>query len=207
MKNPWLDIPLTDYEGHMGAAAVRQLQPLSVLFARALEFCKPESVAILGVAGGNGLEHIDPRVTKRICGLDVNPAYLAMVAMRYPDLPGLELCCADLGHEVVELPQVQLCHAALIFEHAGLDRCFENAVSLVTDGGNLSVVLQLPSQGPQEIGGTPFASIQRLKDEFKLIDVGAFCVKVEQRGLHLALHSRQDLPGNKGFWLGIFKKA
>ena len=33
----------------------------------------------------------------------------------------------------------------LIFEHAGLDQCLENAIALVAPGGTLSVVLQLPS--------------------------------------------------------------
>jgi len=37
------------------------------------------------------------------------------------------------------------CIAALIFEHAGLDRCLENAVNMVAPGAALSVVLQLPS--------------------------------------------------------------
>ena len=32
MKNPWLDIPLDDYEGHMSSADVGQLQTLNKLF-------------------------------------------------------------------------------------------------------------------------------------------------------------------------------
>jgi hypothetical protein len=206
LKSPWLDIPLTDYEGHMGAATVRQLQPLSAMFAQALEYCRPESVAILGVAGGNGLEHIDASVTERVCALDVNPAYLSAVRHRFPALGGLELHCVDLGSETVSISKVQMCHAALIFEHAGLGRCLDNALSLVADGGFLSVVLQLPSQTKQDICGTPFTSIQKLRGEFKLIDVGDFCQRITRKGFELALHSRHDLPGNKGFWMGIFKK-
>ena len=62
-SNPWLSIPLADYEGHMGA--VKQLDALSALFARALEVCAPESVAVLGIAGGNGLESLDATLEKR----------------------------------------------------------------------------------------------------------------------------------------------
>lgn len=57
MSNPWLSIPLAEYEGHMGA--VKQLGALSELFTRALEVCVPDSVAVLGIAGGNGLECLD----------------------------------------------------------------------------------------------------------------------------------------------------
>ena len=52
--NPWLALPLGDYKGHMRS---------------------PASVAILGIAGGNGLEHVDPSVTSRGVGLDLNPQY------------------------------------------------------------------------------------------------------------------------------------
>jgi hypothetical protein len=50
MSNPWLSIPLEDYEGHMGSAGVQQLRILAELFKRALDRCLPESVAVLGIA-------------------------------------------------------------------------------------------------------------------------------------------------------------
>ena len=91
MPNPWLSIPLEDYEGHMGSAGVQQLSVLSELFKRALDRCLPESVAVLGIAGGNGLEHIDDAVTKRIVGVDINERYLYKVQRRFGALAGLEL--------------------------------------------------------------------------------------------------------------------
>ena len=63
MSNPWLNIPLADYEGHMRSDEVQQLDALTELFAAALERCQPTSVAILGAGGGNGLDRIDSRVT------------------------------------------------------------------------------------------------------------------------------------------------
>jgi hypothetical protein len=76
MRDSWLAIPLEDYEGHMGSAGVRQLTVLAELFGCVLDRCSPESVAVLGVAGGNGLEQIDSTVTKRIVGVDINPRYI-----------------------------------------------------------------------------------------------------------------------------------
>jgi hypothetical protein len=76
MSNPWLGIPLGDYEGHMGSAEVGQLPVLAELFKCALDHCRPKSVAVLGVAGGNGLEQIDCSITKRIVGVDINRQYI-----------------------------------------------------------------------------------------------------------------------------------
>ena len=100
MPSPWLHVPLTDYEGHMGSAGVQQLDALSDLFAEALTYCRPEAVAILGIAGGNGLERIDGNITRRIVGLDVNPLYLEAVRRRFQAARGLELHCVDLAEEM-----------------------------------------------------------------------------------------------------------
>src|SRR5262245_36739635 len=97
MSNPWLSIPLEDYEGHMGAAGVQQLAALAELFKCTLDRCLPDSVAVLGIAGGNGLEQIDPAVTKRIVGVDLNQRYLDEVGHRFATLPGLALHCRDVS--------------------------------------------------------------------------------------------------------------
>src|SRR5215831_4846669 len=70
VSNPWLTVPLTDYERHMASPEVGQLRFLSDLFAESLECFHPRSVAVLGIAGGNGLDRIDPGVTQRIVGFD-----------------------------------------------------------------------------------------------------------------------------------------
>lgn len=56
MKNPWLAIPLADYEGHMALPAVGQARMLADLFESLLREFLPQSVAIIGCAGGNGFE-------------------------------------------------------------------------------------------------------------------------------------------------------
>jgi hypothetical protein len=204
ISNPWLVIALEDYEGHMGSDNVRQLEALSDLFRRALDLCNPESVAVLGVAGGNGLERVDSAVTKRIVGLDINACYLAAVRQRYPALPGLELCCLDLADTHVNLTPVALVHTALVFEHTGLGRCLENALSLVAPGGRLSVVLQLPSEAERDVTPTRYASMQALRHCFVLIDVSQFCRRLEEKGFRLVQQEQRSLPAGKAFWLGIF---
>jgi len=206
MSNPWLNIPLADYEGHMKSAGVEQLAALSDLFAQALAFCRPASIAVLGIAGGNGLEHIDGRMTQRVVGLDVNPLYLGVVRERYSKLSRLELYCVDLAKGPVDLEPVELVHAALVFEHAGVGHCLENALSLVAPGGGLSTVLQLPSEVEQDVAPSQFSSMQHLRSHFTLIEPKGFRETLESRQFRLQHETRRPLPAGKGFWMGVFRR-
>jgi len=206
VPNPWLAVSLAEYEGHMAAPGVRQLAALSDLFAEALAYGRPESVAILGVAGGNGLERIDSRAIRRVVGLDVNPSYLDAVRERHDGLRGLELHCADLSGETLALAAVELVHAALIFEHAGLDRCLDNALALAVPGGALSAVLQLPGDS-ESIAPSASPAIRALKPRFSLIDPARFRETLGARGFRLAYQTRRPLPEGKAFWMGIFRHA
>lgn len=207
MSNPWLSIPLADYEGHMGAEGVRQLEAVADLFKTVLNRYRPRSVAVLGVAGGNGLEQIDSTITQRIVGVDINKAYLDQVQRRFNALPGLELHCYDLGERKLHLSPVELVYAALIFEHAGLGLALENALALVAPGGRFSVVLQLPSLEEQGIAPTRYTSMQSLKHCFSLIDTAEFQNLLEQKGFQLIAHETRSLPAGKALWLGIFAKS
>jgi trans-aconitate methyltransferase len=191
----WLAIPLGDYERHM--EEVGQLTPLSDLFGEALAVCRPRSVAILGVAGGNGLERINPAITTRVVGLDISNAYLEQACSRYPRL---ETCCVDLAHEKVQLTPVELVHAALIFEHAGLGLCLENALALVVSHGHFSAVLQLPGE-PIE---SAYKSVRRLGEHFTWIEPAAFRCRLERRGMTMTHETRRPLPFGKAFWMGVF---
>ena len=203
-ENPWLRVPLADYEGHMRAPGVEQLDALAELFAHALRTCAPRSVAVLGVAGGNGLDAIDPAVARRIVGIDINPAYLAEAARRYVQLP-LELHRADVAaDDLSAIEPVDLVHAALIFEHAGTEQCLVNAMRLLRPGGHLCVVLQLQSASTAHVSPSPFAAIQQLRDDFSLVDRLALVETLSARGYGLVAESTRPTGGGKALWLGIF---
>jgi hypothetical protein len=205
VSNPWLAIPLTDYEQHMDSVEVQQLGILAELFAAAVIERKPNSIAILGIAGGNGLEHIKDHGT-RIVGFDVNPRYLETVRERYPLLSRLELHCIDLAETLVDVEPVELVHAALIFEHAGIDRCLENALSLVAPGGFLSVILQIPSETEQSVSPSRFSSIQSLSSHFSFVDPASLRRTLAGRQFRLRHDQWRSLPGGKRFWMGIFER-
>lgn len=204
MLNPWLAVPLSEYEQHMDSPEVGQLGTLSELFAEALARCSPSSVALLGVAGGNGLDRIDSGITSRVVGVDLNPEYLEAARRRYSHLAGLELYCVDLSEQRLSLEPVHLLHAALIFEHAGVDGCLENALAMVIPGGNLSVVLQLPAENGAATVESPFHSIQNLKHHFSLVSPDWLSEALAARGFRLTCATSRKLPGGKGFWAGIF---
>ena len=204
MSNLWLDIPLEDYEGHM--AEVLQLLVLAELFKCALDHWRPESVAVLGIAGGNGLEQIDRSVTKRIVGVDINQHYLDEVQRRFGTLAGLELHCWDLNQREFNLAPVAMVHAALIFEHVGLGAALENAVALVAPGGRLSIVLQLPSVEEQGVAPTRYTSIQALKRDFALIDREEVQRLLRLKGFQLVEQEHRSLSAGKALWLGVFAR-
>lgn len=204
MSNPWLSIPLQDYEGHMDSAGVGQLTVLAELFKSILDRYRPESIAVLGVAGGNGLEQIDSAVTKRTVGVDINRRYLDEVGRRFDTLIGLELHCCDLAESDVRAVPVALVHAALLFEHVGRGIALDNALSLVAAGGRLSVVLQLPSDKGQSVAATSYTSMQALKRDFTLIDPLAFQRHLSEKGFELVGEQTRSLPAGKALWLGVF---
>jgi SAM-dependent methyltransferase len=207
MTNPWLWIPLGDYEGHMSRPDVRQLRALSDLFKRAVELARPKSVAILGVAGGNGLEHLADAGLGRIVAIDINMEYLEQTRQRFKNYSALELHCADLTVDRLRLQPVDLVHAALIFEHAGTENALENAVSLVGRHGRLSIVLQLPTPEQVPVALSTYASMQALRDHFTFVDRDLLHASLEDHGFINETEHTIQLPGNKAFWHGTFARS
>ena len=190
----------------MGSEAVDQLVPLADLFGEALARLRPRSVAVLGIAGGNGLQHVDGTITSRVVGIDVNPGYLTATRRRFPELRGLELVCADLARDTIDVEPVALVHAALVFEHAGITRCLDNALSLVAPGGHLSVVLQLQSEAHEAVTPSRYPSMGTLADGFAFVDPHRLRRLLAQHDLRLTHQSRLALSAGKAFWSGYFER-
>lgn len=131
MGNPWEEISLEDYENHMRLESVQQLQALNELMKGQLEDYPASRVMILGVAGGNGLEHIREDRVEKVYGVDVNAAYLEAAAARYPNLAGvLECLRADLTEVPCRLPEADLVIADLLVEYIGYE-CFQKVIGRV----------------------------------------------------------------------------
>ncbi len=124
-QNPWREISLEDYENHMKLDGVMQLQTLNEMMKTQLSDYDVSTVMILGVAGGNGLEHIDKNKYKKVYGVDINENYLKKVVERYASddsLGGiLECILADLTKDAESLPGAELVIADLLIEYIGYD--------------------------------------------------------------------------------------
>ena len=83
LTSPWHDIPLADYEGHMGSPEVAQAPLLAATFADLLKKHVPRSVAILGCSGGNGFERIPIAQVTRVVGVDINSRYVERLRGRF----------------------------------------------------------------------------------------------------------------------------
>jgi hypothetical protein len=86
MSNPWEVIDLDDYENHMKLNSVMQLQVMNEMMKDQFYRYQGSTLMILGVAGGNGLNHIDPNRIQKVYGVDINDVYLQECVKRYPEL-------------------------------------------------------------------------------------------------------------------------
>lgn len=129
--NPWDEISLSDYENHMALESVMQLQTMNQMMKGQFNAYPVCSVMILGIAGGNGLEHIDKDKFQKVYGIDINKEYLSAVKARYADMADvLECIQLDLLKESGKLPMAELLIANLLVEYIGY-ACFQKAVKQV----------------------------------------------------------------------------
>jgi len=81
-----------------------------------------DTLAILGVAGGNGLNHINSERQKKVYGIDINADYLYSCKSRYRYLADtLVLLNRNLTDLSIDLPKVDLVIANLFIEYIGLN--------------------------------------------------------------------------------------
>jgi SAM-dependent methyltransferase len=205
--NPWLTIPAVDYEGHMASPGVAQLQLLSGLFADLLQELAPRDLAVLGCATGNGFEHIDPAMTRRIVGVDLNPSYLRIASERFARrLPGLELIEADLTSATLDAGAFDHVHCALVLEYVNPSLVVPRIAAALRNGATLSVVLQLPSIGRGTVSPSPYASLRRLVPIMRLVDPDTLTQLGSLHGLFMEHEEEQTLSAGKSFWIGRYRK-
>lgn len=176
MENPWKSIKLSDYENHMKLDSVMQLQTLNVMMKKQLSAYPADSAMILGIAGGNGLEHIDAEKYSVVYGVDVNREYLLEVEKRYQDLNGILKClCADLTADISELPAADLVIANLLIEYIGYE-CFQRVVKqvkpkYVSSGIQINTGKEFVSDSPYLHSFDGLNSVHCQMDTDKLISV------------------------------------
>lgn len=143
-EHPWRTIDLDVYERHMSDAQVGQLQLLHDITGEQLAAYPARVVAVLGVAGGNGLDLIDPATTDVVFGFDINADYLIACEARYRDVLGDRLCLVEATIDrCLTIEPVDLLVANLIIEYVGVDEFVAFVAANAGSIGVLSCVSQL----------------------------------------------------------------
>ena len=130
MSNPWEEISLEDYENHMSLDSVKQLQAMNNIMKEQFEAYPVDTAMILGIAGGNGLEHVRTDKYSTVYAVDINGDYLKAVSERFGQMDALQCLNLDLLKDAAELPRAQLVIANLLIEYIGYE-VFQDVITQV----------------------------------------------------------------------------
>jgi predicted TPR repeat methyltransferase len=198
-NNPWLEIPLDDYEKHMSHATVGQLGLLSSLTNKYLTRIKPASCIFVGVAGGNGLEHINNEISRHIVGIDINQDYLDVAHKRHHNkIPSLLLLNLDVSKNTDTIFHSDLIWAALIMEYIGIDACLKFSANNLTPGGHLIVTIQC-NNNLQSVSATGIESVKKAGSVFNAVDINLLLGKAKEMGFAYIGREENQLPNGKSF--------
>jgi hypothetical protein len=203
--NPWNSIPLEDYETHMSDGTVGQLPLLNSLTKKYLNIVKPSSVIFLGIAGGNGLEHIDNAITKTVFGIDINQNYLETTLRRYNDkISSLKLICFDLTKQSGVFCKSDMIWAALVLEYTGIENSLEFSIKNLTPGGHLIVTIQ-SNYDLYSVSHTGIESVKKAAELFHFVNTDELLDQAESKGFILTNEEENILPNGKSLITFHFK--
>jgi SAM-dependent methyltransferase len=198
--NPWLEIPLADYEGHVALPEVGQAAFLADALERLARQHAPQSVAVIGCAGGNGFSRLAALNIPRVVGIDLNPAYLAEAERRHAgSFPKLELICCDIASAECQIEPVDFAFAGLIFEYADTVASLRSIRRMLRPGAALAAFLQLPHPDIAAVTPSPFTSLTKLAPLMRLVPPARFHEAAGQAGFNLRSSLRRLLPSGKCF--------
>ena len=204
--NPWESISLEVYEEHMSLENVRQLQTLNSVMKAQLGDYDADTAMILGVAGGNGLEHVDCKKYRKVYGVDINGEYLSEVSKRYPQLSGvLECVQLDLIKDSSRLPASKLIIADLLVEYIGLE-VFKKVVLHVSPEF-VSTVIQINTDETEWASDSPYLhAFDRLDEVHHQMETKALTEAMADIGYVRLLEKTYPLPNGKALVRLDFKK-
>jgi SAM-dependent methyltransferase len=203
--NPWTVVQAGDYEKHMGPDGVDQLAPLSAIFQEVYLAAQPDRVLLLGCATGNGLEHVNPAVTQKVTGVDVNLQYLGIARQRFMHLGAkLELFCSEAEKFRTAAQSYDLVHAALVLEYLHPEPLVRRIAEWLAPGGSCCVVLQLPGG---EAPAAPSKPMQIIEKAMKLVPPDELTRLFEHYGLSRRRTKTVPLKHGKSFWVGVFSRS
>ena len=199
MSNPWEEISLNDYENHMSLDSVKQLQIMNSIMKEQFEDYPVSTAMVLGVAGGNGLEHVCRDKYRTVYGVDINEDYLRIVSERYAHLSDVLKCLKiDLINDADQLPGAQLLIANLLIEYIGYD-AFQRVVCKVNPE-YVSCLIQINVDDKQWVSDSPYLhAFDGLDEVHHQMDEDSLLTKMQEIGYKDILQARIPLPNGKAF--------
>ncbi len=196
MVNPWEEISLSDYENHMKLSSVMQLQSLNQMMKQQFNTYPVTSVMILGIAGGNGLEHIDKNKFQKVYGIDINREYLTTVKERYSDISSILECIQlNLIQDADKLPTAELLVADLLVEYIGYE-CFQEIIEQVQPK-YVSCIIQINVDGSW-VSNSPYIHIfDNLDKVHHQIEEDSLIQVLRGMGYKLITQTENPLPNGK----------
>jgi SAM-dependent methyltransferase len=206
LMNPWLEIPLEDYEGHMSLPSIAQAQHLARTLDLLVQTYSPESVAIIGCSGGNGFEQLPPSVVQRVVGIDINPQYIAATRRRYKKrFSKLDLQCQNFLSSACSFEPVDLVFTGLVFEYVDYISGISCIHRFIKPGGHLSVILQLASKTIPAVSPSPYSSLSKLANVLTLVSPDDFELQAKSLGFAVITSKRSTLDSGKSFHEFLFQ--
>ena len=206
MKNPWEEISLDDYENHMSLDSVRQLQTLNALMKEQFEAYPVHTAMVLGVAGGNGIEHVRPEKYRAVYCVDINEEYLQAVKERYARQPAVQCLRADLSEEADRLPAAELVIANLLIEYIGYP-AFTEVIRKVSPE-YVSCVIQINTDEKNWVSDSPwlhaFDALDRVHHQ---MGEDALTAAMKEAGYTGILRTAEALPNGKALVRLDYRKA
>lgn len=196
MRNPWNFIALDDYENHMKLDSVYQIQMMSKIMKDQFYTYSVDEMMILGIAGGNGLEHVDKNKFRKIYGVDVNKNYLEECMHRFTELGQIFVpVCADFADCECLIPSAELVIANLFIEYIGVD-CFADRIKQIGPV-YLSSVIQA-DEGELFVSDSPYMkAFDGLESIHHQIDRDELINAMGKQGYINIFEGTEDLPNNK----------
>jgi len=206
--HPWLGIDLGVYETHMSDPRVGQLQLLHRITGQQLADHPARSLGVLGVAGGNGLDLVDPAITAAVYGYNINPDYLEACRAPFGHVLGdrLRLIETRIDHSV-RIEPVDLLIANLVVEYIGLDEFVRFVAANAHSIGTLSCVVQHNVSASFVSVTAQTASFDGLASVASDISADELCAALAEAGFTSIWSADHPLPDGKSLQRRDFRSS
>lgn len=159
----------------------------------------PKYFALLGCSTGNGLEHINSEITKRVFAIDINSSYLKKTEENYTNkIRGLEIINADIQNDELSLKNIDLFFIGLVLEYVEPKKVIKKIINMLNKNGILLIVIQ-KSTNTTFVSKTRYKSLDTLSEisnELKENEIDGF---IKSQNMELLYKDEIELNNSKSF--------